>query len=223
MRVLSMPFQRLAPVILLVALGAAFLAIAAGRLGGSGGGTDVNKVVDRAFSGDTFKSGRFDAKLNASLQGSQGGRQGNAEVQMNGAFQTEPNSSAPQLIADMTIVGAGAPLQLGVVSTGDQAFIKAQGAVYRVPPAEFQKTFAAQGSGGESTTPLAALGVDPKSWLVNASDEGSADVGGVETDHVTADVNTEKMIDDVLALGARTGNSQLSGFSPPRSNRSTRL
>ena len=84
-------------------------------------------MVDRAFSGDTFKSGRFDAKLNASLQGSQGGRQGNVEVQMNGAFQTEPNSSAPQLIADMTIVGAGAPLQLGVVSTGDQAFIEAQG------------------------------------------------------------------------------------------------
>ena len=48
---------------------------------------------------------------------------------------------------------------------------------------------------------------------MNASDEGSANVGGVETDHVTAGVNTEKMIDDVFALGARTGNSQLSGFS----------
>ncbi len=213
MRVLSMPFQRLAPVILLVALGAAFLAIAAGRLGGSGGGADVNKVIDRAFSGDSFKSGRFDAKLNASLQGSQAGRQGNVELQMDGAFQTEPGSSAPQLDVEMTIAGAGSPLQLGVVSTGDQAFIKAQGAAYRVPAGEFQRTFAAQGSGRQSNTPLAALGVDPKSWLVNASDEGSANVGGVETDHVTAGVNTEKMIDDVLALGARTGNSQLSGFS----------
>jgi hypothetical protein len=200
-------------VILLAALAAAFLAIAGGRLGGSGGGTDVNKVVDRAFSGDSFKSGRFDAKLNASLQGSQAGRQGNVELQMKGVFQTDAKGSAPQLAADMTITGAGSPLQLGVVSTGDQAFIRAQGAAYRVPPGEFQKAFAGSGSGRQSTAPLAALGVDPKSWLVNASDEGSANVGGVETDHVTADVNTDKLIDDVLALGARTGNSQLAGFS----------
>ena len=113
----------------------------------------------------------------------------------------------------MTIQGAGSPLQLGVISTGDQAFIEAQGAAYRVPPGQFQSTFAAQGSDRQSTAPLAALGVDPESWLVNASDEGSADVGGVETDHVSAGVDTQKMIADVLALGAKTGNSQLTGLS----------
>jgi hypothetical protein len=211
---LSMPFPRLAPVILVAALGAAFLALAVGKLGGGSGngGTDVNKVLETAFSGDSFKSGRFDARLSASLQGA-GAGQGNVELQMNGAFQAQAKDTAPQLDVDMTIDGAGSPLQFGVVSTGDQAFIEAQGAAYRVPADQFQSTFAAQGSDRQSAAPLAALGVDPKRWLVNASDEGSAKVGGVDTDHVSAGVDTQKLIDDVLALGAKTGNSQLSGLS----------
>jgi hypothetical protein len=207
---LSVPFPRLAPMILLAALGVVFLAVAAGRLGGGGDGADVEQVIQGAFAGDSFKSGRFDANVNASLQAS--GRQQNAEVQMSGAFQSERGESAPQLDMDMTIKGAGTPLQLGVVSTGDEAFIEAQGAAYRVPADRFRSSFAS-GVERRGSTPLAALGVDPGDWLVNATDEGSADVGGVETTHVSAGVDTSKMIDDVFALAQKTGDSRLSGVS----------
>jgi hypothetical protein len=54
-------------------------------------------------------------------------------------------------------------------------------------------------------TALSALGINPQSWLVNPTHVGTASVGGVETDHLTAQVDPRKMVDDLAQLASRSG------------------
>src|SRR5688572_11101829 len=93
----SVPSKRLVQLILLGVLAAAFLGIVATRLGGGGSGesagTNANEVIDRAFSAGTFKSGKFEATIRASLQGIPGAAQLGDDVRasMSGKFE---NASA---------------------------------------------------------------------------------------------------------------------------------
>jgi hypothetical protein len=92
----SLPYQRLVPLILLAALAAAFLALVAGRIGGGAGGTSANEVVNRAFANNTFKSGKFGAKVNVSLEGASNPQLGTFGIAVDGAFQNDaraPKSS----------------------------------------------------------------------------------------------------------------------------------
>ena len=201
----ALPSQRLVPLILLAALAAAFLALAAGRLGGGGGGTSASKVVDQAFATNKFKSGKFGATVNVSLEGASNPQLGNLGIAINGAFEND--ARAPKSKFDMSLSGLGRSLAFGFVSTGKDAFVELGNRAYRVPQnqlEELKKRNAAQAHGFAG---LGALGVNPREWLVNPTSRGTATVGGVETNHVSAGLDTTKLVADLLELGKVAGRS----------------
>ncbi len=199
----TLPVQRLVPVVLLAILVVAFIAIAAGRLGGGGESDNANQVIQRAFGGDAAQSGRFEATVQASIEGGPASQSGDFKISVNGAFDRAPKGKAPELDVDMVAEGAGSPVRFGVVSTGEKGFLMLAGRTYALPASQFEQTFSARND--DESAALAALGIDPRSWLENVQDRGDATVAGVATDHVSASVNTDKLVNDLFRVASRSG------------------
>jgi hypothetical protein len=202
---LSLPSQRLVPLILLAALAAAFLALATGRLGGGGGGPSASEIVDRAFATDTFKSGKFAASVKVALAGASNPQLGSFQVKIDGTFQNDART--PKSKFDMSFSGLGSSLGFGFLSTGKEAFVELGDRAYRVPQSQLDELKKQNAQQAQSFAGLAALGVNPRSWLATPTRRGTATVGGVETNHVSAAVDTTRLVDDFLALGRVSGQS----------------
>jgi uncharacterized membrane protein len=103
--------------------------------------------------------------------------------------------------------GAGERHTMHVISTGKHGFIDVDGRAYKLPPSQFEQLTSGQGKSNDPTA-LKALGVDPRSWIRNPTDAGTAMVDGEQTTHVTADVDVPRMFDDVIKAAERSGQAQ---------------
>ena len=168
--------QRLAPLIAVAVLALAGLfLVTRGRAAAAARGTDVNKVIDRAFSGEPLQRAvqlRRHAQCQRSRsQGTDRQRRLHHRVRER-RLRRAPRGRLRSLTLDMTISGAGRAAAARRRVDRRPGLHRAQGAAYRVPAEQFRRLFAAQGSASRAAP--RSLGVDPESWLVNASDEGSA-------------------------------------------------
>jgi hypothetical protein len=199
--------------------------VACGSSGG-GGGEDPNKVLDQTFSGDhaKVKSGDIDIKFNVDVSGKQAT---SVNAELSGPYENQGNKKVPKLdwkiSADASGSGQNFNFDGGLISTGDAAYVNYKGSDYQVTPALFDKfkQQLEQSAGQSSQTPqsgkqlLQLLGVkDAKDLLTNLSNDGTADVDGTQTNHISGDVNVNKLIDSVKnlasgasALGALGGSS----------------
>ena len=121
----------------------------------------------------------------------------------------------PQLDMDVKLGarGQGQSLETGLVSTGDRAFVKFGGEFYEQPQANVDaanKDLASRK--GSRDNPL---GIDPGGWVTDAKTEGDDKVGGVDTTHVSARVDVEKLLADLNEL-ARKGAGAVGGTTAPQ-------
>ena len=197
--------QRLAPFLAVAVLAIAGLLLVTRGVGGGGGGggTDAQQVIDRAFAGGNgsdAKSGRMTMSASVALQGG-GQASGNFSVEANGRF--DQAGGAPKLDLDMKVSGGGEDGEFGLLVDGARGYLNFEGRWYELPGGTFKPP--AEGAQGQGLT--AALGFDPRGWLRNPRSEGTARVGGVETDHVSADVDVRRMVSDLTGLADRAGQS----------------
>jgi hypothetical protein len=196
--------QRLAPFLAVAVLAiAGLLLVTRGVGGGGGGGTDAQQVIDRAFAGgngNEAKSGRMTMSASVALQGG-GQASGNFGVEANGRF--DQADGAPKLDLDMKVSGGGEDGEIGLLVDGARGYLNFEGQWYELPGGTFKPP--AEGAQGQGVT--AALGFDPRGWLRNPRSEGTAQVGGVETDHVSADVDVQRMVSDLTGLADRAGQA----------------
>jgi hypothetical protein len=196
--------------------------------GGGGGTEDPNKVLDQTFSGDTqkVKSGDLDIKFAVDVTGKQGGK---LNAELSGPYESQGSSKVPKLDWDVTAAATGSTtgqdfnFDGGIVSTGDAAYINYKGSDYQVTPALFQQfsqrleQSAGQTSSNSQSSQqlLQLLGVkDVKDLLTNLKSDGTADVEGTSTDHISGDLDVNKVVDSLKnlassasALGALGGSS----------------
>jgi hypothetical protein len=193
--------QRLAPFIAVAVLAVAGLALVVRGVGGGGGGSGAERVIERAFGEEgKVRSGKFNVTAGLSLQGAQQ-QAGDVGLKAAGAF----DQVGPKFDLDLSATGGGEETSLRALSDGKQGFLRFGGRWYTVPKEQFERLGERQAGAGQS--PLSALGVDPRSWLRNPTDQGTAQVGGEATDHVSADVDTAKMVSDFQGLAERTGQA----------------
>lgn len=200
----------------LAVLAAGLLLLAAGLVAACGdeaSGEDVDTVLSQTFGGKTkVSSGRVNLQLNAKLQGGANVRDP-IKVALTGPFESRGDKQVPKLDLELTATAAGQTLTAGVISTGTKGYVNFQGTDYRVPPKTFNQ-FAAdlkrQDDNENNVPDLNDLGVDPRKWLENPKNEGTEEVGGVETIHVSSDVNTAKLVDDLDKLLGKTSELGLS-------------
>jgi hypothetical protein len=101
----------------------------------------------------------------------------------------------------------------GLISTGDGAFVNFQDNDYEVPQQlfdQFATTFTkleAQSNqkSGQSGSFLKRLGIDPTTWLTDVQNEGTEDVEGTETVHVSGAADVSKLLADIQTVAKNVG------------------
>jgi hypothetical protein len=199
--------RRVVAALIAVALSATLAACG----GGSSNSADPQQVLHETFSNPkSISSGKLDLNLGVNVQGSQSG---NFTAQISGPFQSGGGQGAlPQF--DLTgKLGGSAPgipsisFEGGLTFTKSAAYVSYQGTAYRVPAQWFSqlRSLAARaarspGSQQSVSSLFGTLGIKPSTWFTNLSDEGTASVGGAETDHIAGDVDVAKVAGDLQKL-----------------------
>jgi hypothetical protein len=213
------------------ALAAFALALAAALLlaacGGGGNNEDPQQVLNQTFSNPkSIQSGTFD--LDVKIETSGGSSPGKLEAKLGGRFQSRGNGQFPEFDFDVSLRAEGGSQTIsgtgGLISTGDKAFVKFQGTDYAVPQAlydEFVASYAQlQGQNGskQGTGLLQSLGISVTDLITDLKNEGTVDVEGTKTIHVSGTLNVPKLVDDLKAIAQRAGRS-VGNFNPDQLNR----
>ncbi len=180
----------------------------------SGGDEDPQQVLDETFGGDKdVTSGIVELALAASGQAS--GQDASFDVSFGGPFQEQGEGRLPafDFSFDLKLESAeqDADFAGAATSTGTAGFLTFMGTTYEVDGEifdRFKEGFeqgAATDGSSDSAAGLEELGIDPGDWLTNLQNEGTEDVEGTETIHISGDANVPKIVEDVQAAASTVG------------------
>ncbi len=202
---------------------------------------DPQTVLDETFNNDTkVTSGDLSLTASVNAEGEQGG---SFEASLTGPFQGDPDNenALPQLDWTVSATGSGAGQSIdfsgGLVVTEDNAFVEYQDQAYEVGTDTFtqlrdafEAQAEAQGANGSDTqgtfqeqcaTAIEQAGGDPAacdfdlaSWLTNLTNEGTEEVAGTETIHISGDADVEQILTDIGNLASSVPEAASSGFDP---------
>jgi hypothetical protein len=203
---------------LLIALALATTIAIASCGGGDGGGSsdeDPEAVLRATFSNDqSIQSGKFDLSLQIEAVG--GDQPGNVDITLGGPFDGS-GEGLPKFDVDADVKADTSQGNFdftgGLTSTGDAAFVNFQDNDYDVPQElfdQFASTFTrlqdqSKQQSGQSGNFLSQLGIDPTNWLTDVQNDGTEDVDGTETVHVSGAANVQKLLDDIQTVAQNAG------------------
>jgi hypothetical protein len=216
----SLPARsRLTAVLLALAAITAAVGLAACGGGDGGGSADARQVVKQTFAGQKrVDSGKLDLSLTAKLRASGLAASQLKEpivLRMSGPFQSRGENELPAMDLQLAATGSGQDFSAGAISTGTKGYVSFQGKPYTVPDDvfnQFKTGFERQQRQDKSRSnlDLNALGIDPENWLENPKNEGTEEVSGTETTHVSSDVDLDALLNDVDDLLKRADKLDLS-------------
>jgi hypothetical protein len=184
--------------------------------GGDGGGdsdADPQTVLEDTFQNDeSIDSGVFDLSLDI---GAEGEGAGNVEIALEGPFQGGGEIPSFDVSGSLSAETPQGDLDFsgGLTSTGDEAFVNFQDTDYEVPQElfdQFVTTFEQVRDQGEERSQqdsnlLQSLGIDPTNWLTDLENEGTEDVEGTETIHISGTADVPKLLQDIQRVAEQAG------------------
>jgi hypothetical protein len=187
---------------------AALLCLPVLALGACEGGEDTDGVEDLLNQAFQQEIESADLKVEAELDLKGGASSRPVRIEANGPFRTN-DGKLPSVDIDLSVGadGGGQTIQTGFLSTGDRAFVKFQEVYYEQPAAEVRRANRAIAKNRRRRGSLRALGLDPRSWLGQAEDEGEEEVAGVQTNHVAGTLDVEALMRDLNSFVRRSGSA----------------
>jgi hypothetical protein len=155
-------------------------------------------ALDGVFS-NAVPSADVTFDLRARFEGGEAELRGPFRLRAEGPYVNGPERKLPSFDWDVTADAGESGVSLGVISTGDNAWVEWMGTAYEVGEeriAEVNRHIAEHPDD---------LGLDPSRWIVNPQDEGEEDVAGVDTNHWSADIDVGRFLDDLDAAAGRMG------------------
>ena len=193
-----------------------FAAIGLVSCGGGGNSADAERLLDKAFS-EEIKSADLKAEARLQLKGSPS-LDRPVRIEASGPFRTN-EGKLPSVDLELRIGtdGGGQTVTTGFLSTGDRAFVKFQDVYYEQPAAEVRRTNRAIADRRGRRGSLRALGLDPRSWLSEAEDEGKEEVAGVEVRHVSGTLDVDAVMRNLNTFVRRSASAigGATGQQPP--------
>ena len=184
--------------------------VALALIAGCGGGKseeDVEALLDRAFK-QSIKSA--DVKIDAELRiDGIAGLDKPVRLEAQGPY-IGGDTQLPQVDIDLKIGAqdAGQSVSTGFLSTGDRAFVKFGGEFYEQSKADVARANRELAkSGGDDRGSLRDLGLNPRTWVVDAEGEDNEEVAGVETEHVSAKLDVRRLFADLNKLVERSAGA----------------
>lgn len=170
---------------------------------------EAREKIDSAFS-EPIESANATVNLDIDGEGSEQFSEP-VQIQVSGPYQNNGPDQIPSFDLDvaLTAPGAEAVPPFGIISTGDNVFVELQGTAYEVGEDVVAQQNAQLAQQSEEAESPAAFGIDPQDWVVDPQVEGTEDVAGVESDHVSAAIDIPALLDDLNSAAAQA--AELSG------------
>ena len=184
------------------------------------GGEDqesVEDLLDKAFSGEISSA---DLKVDAEIE-LKGLLKDPIKIEAEGPFRTN-EGKLPSADIELRVGSGdgGQTITSGVLTTGDRVFLKFQDVYYEQPRSEVAKANRSIAGNQGRNGSLRALGLDPRSWLAEAKDEGDAEVAGVDTNHVSGTLDVTSLMRNLNKFVSRSaGALGADGQQAPRLTR----
>jgi hypothetical protein len=162
-------------------------------------------TLKSALNLSELESARFTA--NVSL----GSRSQALRFNLSGAFERGAVNDIPDFDVNARISFGKQHVSGGFVALGEKAYFTQGDTGWRLPAEIWSPVVDAVGN-GSAAQPGPGLQLHPDTWIRDVKSEGTDQVGGVETDHVSAQVDPNAVANDLLqaakANGADVPNSR---------------
>jgi len=209
--------------IVVALLPVAALALGLAACGGSAPNA-ATLVRDTFQAQKPIESGRLNLSFSISGKGSAAFAKP-LTMHLSGPFQSTGAKQLPQFDLQLGLAAAGTTLHAGAISAGDRFFIQLEGTSFVAPKATteaLRKSYAKARSGetkAGSRSTFSALGIEPGGWLSNPVNEGEVKIGGEETIHLRAALDSKRFLTEVQKLSGAAGSlgaGQVSGALSPK-------
>jgi hypothetical protein len=161
-----------------------------------GGGGDAESVLsDTASRLGEVRSGELSVSLIAEGGGTRAG------FDLTGPFALPEDGRLPVAKLAYTQIAGQRQATVTLISTGEKAFVEANGSTYVLPQKQTERlrgVGASVGSGGSSGRGLGSIGLDE--WLVDPQVSEGEQVGDAETERISAELDVVQAANDLLAL-----------------------
>jgi hypothetical protein len=159
------------------------------------------ELLRTGVTADSLETAAFDGSLTFSS-----GSERNV-IRTSGAFELGGPKQMPKVefeisarVKSMNLNATG-----GFVTTGDRAWFTRGKTAYAVPQEAWSKIVKGRESGAASLDKSSSSSEwNPSSWVTNVKSQGTERMDGVEVTHLTADVNSAKMITELVKTWADT-------------------
>ena len=150
--------------------------------------------LEAAFSNNDLESASFEGELSFSSQGEKNG------IEASGSFEDRGPKEMPvlDLQVRVDVESAGFKLDGGFVTTGDKAWFTRGDTAYAVPQDPWDKIVEARQSGRSTQQATPQLNLEPGDWLKKVSAEEGGQIDGVQTTHISADVDAAAAAADLV-------------------------
>jgi hypothetical protein len=198
---------------------------------------DPQEVLDATFGNDErISSGNLDLSASISAEGDQAG---SFDASLSGPFQGDPDNpnALPQLDLTASASGEGGGQSIdfegGLVVTDDNAFVEYGGQSYEVGSDTFaQAKDQLEAQAGKTDQSVgfseafkqgceqsveqqggdpSACDFDVASWLTDLSNDGTEDVEGTDTNHISGSADVEQILTDIGGIAASFPGAESSG------------
>lgn len=157
------------------------------------------ELLQSAFKGGEIDSAAFSAQVSIDAGAQRG------SLHLSGAFEQGAANDVPEFEVSAELSAAGQQVEGGFTSLGDKAFFTQGDTGWRVPDAVWSPVVEAAAKGAGPQPRDLAFPVDPQSWLRDVRSEGTEEIDGVETTHVSATLDPQRVLEDVLAAVRASG------------------
>jgi hypothetical protein len=157
------------------------------------------ELLKTAFQGGEIESAAFSAEVSVSAEGQRG------SLGLSGAFEQGAANDVPEFEVSATVRAPGERFEGGFVSLGDEAYFKQGDTGWRVPDEVWSPIVEAVANGAGAQPQTIPFPVDPQSWVRSVESEGAETIDGVETTHVSATLDPERVVRDTVAAMRATG------------------
>lgn len=180
--------------------------------GGGDSSEDPQTILEQTLNNDEMvDSGVLDISFNGEAEGDQGG---SADFSISGPFANNGPDELPTLDWDISLSVDGNGQQIdfngGAIVVDGNAFVNYQDTDYEIDAATLDalESQAGQASGStDGQQSLSQFGVDPIDWFSNLSNDGTEDVDGTETIHISGDLDVTKVVEDFASIAEQTGQA----------------
>jgi ribosomal protein L12E/L44/L45/RPP1/RPP2 len=163
-------------------------------------------LLTQTFTGShKIDSGKVNLQLNVDAQGDSS-LKGPIKVSLTGPFATAGAGELPRFDLALDAHAADQGITAGLTSTSDRLFVKLGGTAYEVPAtllSQLKQSYKQQSQQKSGSNGLSSLGIHPMNWLKDPTVVGTESVGGVDTEHVSAQLDVNALLDDVDGLLAK--------------------